>query len=248
MAKKRKLPGEFTLDESDAPEDIVYPRTPAHFAARIALKRQVIADDADSDQDTALIEDDIYEQRKTALTDLVHIAQHVAQQANIAGIEPEMRIGKTTIKHKENRLKRINKVSRPNKHVKTERQTVHDGGWLLTRSAGYIGKRRLVQEVMLGTDGGLYTYFRDDIPSWDGAATRPISRHEVKMSTRHEIAPPWGVVELASFGQSLNFNQLTGPDDYPLPGVNGMRLGIDVQIVPEDIQRGLEEFIVENNL
>jgi hypothetical protein len=245
IPRKRKIPGSFEISEPVLPEDLILEVKPVNFMDRVEIKRSIIGEKAEQAHPPALGDDEYFNDQKEAMSKLAKIGHEVARAAKDAGVKPEMTIGKTSYNYDQ---KRFTQTKRGNKLVNTNHKVVHDGGWLLARAAGYIGKRKLVQEVMLGNDGGLYTYFREDAPSWDGAAVRPISRYEVQMSPRHQIAPPWGEVELATFGNDLNFYRLDGPDDYPLPGVGGKRLGRDVQIQPETIQKGLEELVLEKGL
>jgi hypothetical protein len=222
------------------------PPAGANFAARVALRKTIEQQRTDARQKQEDTARNIIEARRDHLHELVGVAQTVALQASTDGVEPEFEPCHSRIKSKEIRKWRLQS---PRKYTGQEEEGFGQS-WLLARKPVSLNKRMLMQEAALGVDGKIRVYMRDDIPNSAGLLRRPsYARGEIINAVDQVIHTPWDTVSVAGDAKGVPMiKEIDSGHDYPFfkfaePKDDAMR-----SLTPEDIQRGLEDFVVEHGL
>lgn len=241
---RRREPKRTEPETAEDIEELTQDMFSAHV--RQAMRARVAAREMDQDQDDEMAR--IRDRRKNNLDELVAIAAQIAMAANLKGIDREVSAEHTYETNRKNHLAKINKIERPKKVTNAENMAFAEG-WVLARKPFITGVkgRKLIQEAILGTDGKIHVYARDDIiHAGDLQHHRTYSREDIQGSHIQTIAHPSRIAHVAHDGDTPYFTTVTDGDSYPF--LSEHNLTEQQSLSPEDIQTGLVQFAAEHEL
>lgn len=219
---------------------------PENFSERIAAARAEKNALAERQKHESSVKSEAMEIERERMGRLIEIASEVATAAKERDIAPEVCIVDRTKVHG----KKILPGERARK-LRDIEETTLARGWIIARTASMVHKNAIMQEIMLGEDGKLHVYTRDDQGSTvatdllDGA----LSRGEVQETPFHRLVPPSQTVEAARTPRgNIYFHTVESELDYPFPPINPARPEELIDLTPEIIQQGLEDFFIEQSL
>jgi hypothetical protein len=152
---------------------------------------------------------------------------------------------------------------------KTTKRHEHDyaSGWLLARKPIAIDGRLLTQEVLLGMDGMLYAYMRDDFHNSKDYLGEEYSRRQIRASSVQALEPGGGITPIAAHrdhetnayvrvlsqdenkkAEDQTYYPVLGVVDYPTDPDNYVEYYRKKAISPALVQEGLEDLVVEFGL
>lgn len=247
--------------EQAAAEPIGPAVTMENFGERMATAKR----DRKSTDQTASMEAKL-DKKREHLTQLINIASAIAaqmnrraaeeeqkrrvatEQAKQEGLEPE-EYGRnpyspeTTVVYNRNNYQETLK----GKKLTTQHAETYATGWVLARKPIADDGRLMVQEILLGTDGRLSAYMREDLSDAKDFIGEEYSRQGIREFAMQTLASATGVAEVAPKRNRGGYYQLiTSSDAYPILGIetspdDHRQKGIE----PELVQRGLEDLAVE---
>lgn len=240
-----KAPDQETAETTEMPTDL---QALAAAAGRLGA-REAVAEltgrrrRTKSAETMISVSEPTLEERREHLTELIKRASIGGE--SMRGKEPETEVALTWHEYRQNILPKINKIDGARKPTATH-DRVYVRGWVLARKPTVIDKRVLTQEALLGTDGRIHVYMRDDLPKAQKFLGVNSSRKDIQDSSYQSVVSPFGRAPIATSKDEVYFHTVSDGNDYPFlgvkdhPGEEGRSA-----ITPELIQRGLEELIVE---
>jgi hypothetical protein len=239
---RRRAPRE--PDTTEIEEKI--PPTPDNFLNRVAEAAAAREAARESAGKTSRSRHEKLEDGRHNMEGLLSIAARVASEAHRRGIEPEVSLVRSDTTYKG----KILPGDRAQKLKSVEASTLARG-WILARTASIVNKNAIIQEVMLGVDGDLHVYTRNDQGSsvTTDLLGKTASRRKIQETAFQTLAPPSKTVDIAPTSRSLKyFHTVSEAGDYPFPPMGGYQSPEESLLTPEVIQHGLEDFFVESRL
>ena len=190
--------------------------------------------------------DERVEKEREDLGKLLRIAAEVAKTAKERGIKPEVAIVSTDKQYKP----KILPGDRPQKLKEINRTTMAEG-WILARSSVVVNKSALIEEVMLGTDGALHIYTRNDQGNSVTADLHkgPATRKDIQDTPFATLSPPSREIEIGRTSRGKEyFHTVSSPAGYPYPAISEVQYPEHSQLTPNILQVGMEELFLELDL